>query len=530
MGEKMGMFKKDFIIGLDIGTSSIKIAQFAKKEDGLHLMKVDLKEIKPIEDESLREKEIVSILKYLFREIDIKKSKIIASINCPKTAIKIAKAPYMPKAELRDGINLEAKNYFPFPIDEALLDFEILGEVVEKGVKKYQLLVATAPQKTVDEYISLLSKVGIKPSSFIPVACALQKIIENSHPKKDEVKAVLEVGERFAELAIFAGGELLFSRKIPIAGGDLTKAMTGVLVSDRGKTGLSLEEAEKIKREVGIPAEGESKIIEEKISTRQILSMIRPQLEQLANEIDRCFDYYREESGGSTVDSLMLFGGGATLQGLPEFLSKELGIEVKLGNPLEGLKINPGAINEQDKVTHRLSSAIGASLNEAKGINLLPIEIKEETKRTFERATIQGVATACILILAFIYIGMRIQLTNFQKRISVTKMELSSLQLQLKQVKLQDFANALLADEPYWEDVFKELSNIVPDDVYLTGFSMKNTVITMEGVIVSEEKEEVLSDFIQALEKGIFRNVKLVKIEDIEEKKSSEFEINCWID
>ena len=524
-----GILKKDFIVGLDIGTSSIKLAQFIKSEDGIHLIKVGLEEIAHTKDEAFRENEIVACLKRLLRGVEVKKSKVILNINCPKTAIKRVTTPYMPKGELAGGIKMEAKSYFPFPIDEALLDFEILGEAVEKGVKKYQLLVATSPKKTVDGYLSLLSKMGIKPSSFIPTPVALQKVIENSHPKKDDKQAILEVGKRFTELAIFQGKELLFSREIPIAGRDLTKAMTGVLVSERGKTELSLEEAEKTKREVGIPAEGESKIIDEKISTTQILSMIRPQLDQLANEIDRCFDYYREETGGGTVDSLVLFGGGAALGGLPEFLSKELGIAVKVGNPLEGLKIKSGATTEQ-RTSYRLSSVIGAGLSEAKGINLLPAEIKEETKRTFQRAMIQGIATACILILALVYIGMRIQLINFQKRIKVDRMELSSLRPQLEQANLQNLANAVLVDEPYWEDVFKELSNIIPVDIYLTELSMKNKVIKMKGIAVSKEGEELLSDFILTLEKGIFKNVKLVKTKDLEEKAGNEFELKCWVD
>ena len=134
-----------------------------------------------------------------------------------------------------------------------------------------------------------------------------------------------------------------------------------------------------------------------------------------------------------------------------------------------------------------------------------------------------------MLILALVYIGMRIQLTNFQKRIKVAKMEFSSLQLQLEQAKLQNSVNMILADEPYWEDVFKELSNIIPSDAYLTELSLENEVIKMKGIIVLEEGEEILSDFIRALEKGIFKNVKY-NTKDIKEKAASEFEIECKVD
>lgn len=524
------ILKKDFVVGLDIGTSSVKIAQFTKKEDGLHLVKVDLREIKQPEDSSLREQEIVSRLKDLFRGIDIKKSKVIAVINCPKTAIKIAKAPYMPKAELRDGISLEAKNYFPFPIDDSLLDYEILGDVVEKGVRQYEVVVSASPKKRVANYLSLLEKAGIKPSSFIPCPYALQKLIEHSLIEKDATACFIDIGKIHTELVIFKGKALVFSRKIPVAGGDFTKTMTGVLVSDRGRTELTLDEAEKIKRELGIPSEVESKIVDDKISTTQVLSMLRAPLEQLVSEIERCFDYYREESGGGKIDSLVLFGGGASLGGLIKYLSEQLGIDVKLGDSLEGLKVQPSVIGERGKISYRLELAIGAAQSEGKGINLLPPEIKEETKRVVKRGTLEAIATATILVLVFIYTGMRIQLNNFQKRITVAKRELTSLQPQLKEVQAQILADKVLANEPYWEDIFKELSNIIPDNIYLTELAMENKLIRMKGLVSSKEKDELLSQFILALERGIFSKAKLVTSKESEDKTTNKFELTCGVD
>ncbi len=77
----LSIFKNDFIVGLDFGAGSIKMAQFKKWEDGLHLIKADSKEIK-------EEKEIVSALRDLIKEIDVKKSQFIVSVNCSQTAIK----------------------------------------------------------------------------------------------------------------------------------------------------------------------------------------------------------------------------------------------------------------------------------------------------------------------------------------------------------------------------------------------------------------------------------------------------------
>jgi len=519
----MDLFKKDYIIGLDIGASSVKIAQFKKGEDGLCLVKADLREVK-------EEKEIVPALKVLLTGVDIKKSKIIANINCPKTSIKLARTPYMPKAELYDGIRLEAKTYFPFSIDESFLDFAIHRDIVEKGVRKYEVAVSVSPKETVNRFLALLGKVGIKPASFVPCQYALEKLTGLSSSKKGKATCALDIGKLHTELVILRGDTLVFSRKIPVTGEDFTKSMTGVLASDRGKTQLTLDEAEKIKREVGLPAGAEPKIIDGKISTTEILSMLRSPAEQLVTEIERCFDYYREESGGGKIDSLVVFGGGASLGGLIKFLSEGLDMEVKLGDPLEGLKLDQSAVPERDKISYRLAGAVGAALGEGKGINLLPLEMKEEAKRVVKRGTLEIAITATVLVSALLFIGMRIELDNLKTRISVANLEFSSLGSELSKAEAHHAANMVLVDEPNWEDVFKELSNLIPNNIYLTDINMKNNIIIMKGITSSEDGEGLISDFILTLEKGIFKNVKFVKSKDLKSQVGNEFELRCWVD
>ncbi len=141
------IFKKEYTVGLDIGSSSVKIAFFVDRPDGPFLLKTELAEIKKTADEESSEKELVSVLKHLFRSVDPKKSRIIVSVNCPNTALKKITTPYMPRSELREGIKLQAKNFFPFPIDESLIDFEITGDMMDKGVRKYEILPYRYHQK-----------------------------------------------------------------------------------------------------------------------------------------------------------------------------------------------------------------------------------------------------------------------------------------------------------------------------------------------------------------------------------------------
>jgi type IV pilus assembly protein PilM len=527
------MFTQGYIIGLDIGTFSVKMAQFIKKEDGFHLVKVDLREIEKTDTDALREKKILSLLKEMLAGVDIKKSRIIVNVNCPKTGVKRIQAPFMPKSDLEKALALEVKNYFPFQLENAILDFEILGDIAEGGSRKYEVLVAVTPRETVDKYLALLAKAGIKPASFVPSAYAFGKLAEysfmSSQIGRGTIRAFIDIDELYTELIILKGKSLVFNRKIPIAGRDFTESLTAVLSSESGRVGLSPAEAEKIKREVGLTGEGEPRVIDGKISTAQILSMLRVPLEQLAGEIERCFNYYVEETGGGKIESLVLFGGGASLSGLDKFLSDKLGIEVRRGSPLERLTVEKDAIHDTEKVLHRIETAIGAALTGGKGINLLPPEIKEEAQRLIKRGTLEAAATAFILISALLFIGMRIQLGNFEKRISTAKLELSSLQPQLKETEAWRAANMVLADEPHWEDVFRELSQVVPGAIHFTRLSLADGILKLEGIVASEDGEHLLSDFILTLEKGIFRNVKLIKTKDLKDKIGNEFELECRV-
>jgi type IV pilus assembly protein PilM len=524
------LFKKDYVIGLDIGAYSVKMAQFISKEDGLHLVKADLKEIGVSRGTERYDNELVSALRHIVRGIDLKKASVIASVNCSHTSVKKVTVPYMPRSELREGIMLQAKTYFPFETDKSILDFEVLGDVVEKGVRKYELLVGVCPLNTVNKYLALLQKADIRPASLVSTPYAMQILAEKLSKKPDQAECYIDIGDLHSELIICRGGFLVFSRKIPVYGNDFTKALTGAVVSDKGRTQLSVEEAEKIKRDIGMPGESDTRIIDNKIPAGHILSMLRSPAENLANEIDRCFAYYREDPSSIKISSITIFGGGASLGGLVKFLARGLGMDVRLGDALEAVKADKAAVKDHQALSHRLNLAIGAALTEAKGMNLLPPEIKDQAQRTIARGTIEAALTAVVIVSILLFVGMKIKINNFNKRISVAKLELASLQSQYKAAQARKIAETVLVDEPYWEDVFKELASLMPDAVVVNNFRMENKTITMKGRVDSPDGQQIITDFVITLERGLFDRVKLVESKNLPDGTGIEFEIKCWVD
>lgn len=525
--KKIGMksfplLKKEYILGLDIGTSSIKSALFRKQQDGLRLVKLRAAEITP-------EKQAVSALKEALSGIDIKNCEVITALNSSQVMVKRITAPPMPYAELKDALSLEVKNYFPFPVTGSLVDFEIVGEAMERGIKKTELLLGVCPQALIHEHFNLITQAGIRPSRAINSGLALYNLLKLKGFKDGLSVAALDMGKSFCDLIIVRDNKLVFSRKIPICGDDFTRVATSALFSSGGKVQLTFEEAEKVKKARGLIPESGQELIENKITPAQLFSLLRPQGERLANEIERSFDFYREESGVNKVDKLILFGGGARLKGLDKFLSESLGaMEVEVFSYPEGLNLKELSVDNVTEI-NRAAVAIGAGLGGVSGINLLPFELKQEMKKAVQRAAIKAGLSAAVTIMLLVYAGMRIQLANIHKKLSAARFELSALEQSFGSPEDWSMMRSIIESVPYSEDILKEISNVIPDQICLNEIKMEKRALIVTGTILSPKNpEEALSHFIHALENGIFKNVRFARIES--GKGAKEFSLRMEIE
>jgi Tfp pilus assembly protein PilN len=178
---------------------------------------------------------------------------------------------------------------------------------------------------------------------------------------------------------------------------------------------------------------------------------------------------------------------------------------------------------EKEKSLPQLALSVGAGLSQGKGINLLPPEIKEQKKRTLQRATWESVFAAATLVLAFIYIGMQITLGNFQKKIAANKMELASFTPQINAARPDIFIQQIAAKEPLWEEVFKELSNVIPTGIYLDEFSQADKQFKLRGKIAAADAQSTLSEFLFALSQSMFKQVKIANAQ------ADTFELECQL-
>ena len=566
-------------IGLDIGSHSIKLVGLKMTSKGPFLTCVGIKEIPPNSD-----KEDVNTfseaLKTLLKEVGLKTKKVNLTVSGSGVQIKRISVPSLPKAELKEAVRWEIKDHLPFPVETAQIDFHILNEYVEDNVKKLDLITVACPKHLVDRTLSIAERAGLQPIHVDVAPFALWNTLSAwDRIKKEETVALIDMGAEKTGIYIFKDGILQFSREVTPAGADITKAMVEGIGSV-GEPGRLYEQAENIKREIGIPSESYQEVLRQAQDALQqtkdttfskISFLVRPVLERLAAEIGRSLDYYRSQFNEERIDRVLLTGGGANLKNIVSYLANELRLPVEHFNPLKKILFDSKKIDVQllDQVGSAFTIAVGLGFTEPKRIELLPAE--EPFLSKVQIGKLIPVLAPLITIFIFLAIIWHTngQVTTLQKErdakmAKVTNLDtlqtklklLKEKDLQMKE-KLSQFPSSMIVSVPY-RDILKGFNDILPDNVTLTLLSVQNKGKPLkkgvpppkpqEGASQKDEGRELyitgvafgsdvrcltaLAQIIERLERSpLFENVKLVSADEnkLYTQPGAGFEIVCDI-
>ncbi|MFC1557871.1 type IV pilus assembly protein PilM [candidate division KSB1 bacterium] len=389
------VIEKDGYIGLDIGNNNIKyvILKHSGKDVILEGYGIHPYRTGNLNQEKVQE-ELLHTLSLAITSDKKKLYNIVTSVFGQKVAIKNVTLPKVAKAELRDAIIWNAKKDLPFPIEQSMVDYKILGEVSEKGVPKLSSVVAIADQEIIQTHLEQLKKTDTIPTRVIIVPLAIYNAFY-FFTEKSQIKngVVIDIGSSNTYMIFISEGNLQFAREIGIGGEDVTKGLIGSISTDVGVVNIDREFAEKLKTDVGIADENDFALYKEGISNSQAGMMMKPTLEKLASQIQRTFDYYRSKFPKSEPEKVYISGGTAAMNNFTPFLTEALGREVIVLNPFEYVKVSDKITNKEDldKAVPFLSVAFGNAIDEKRGLNLLPPEIQiipllNFQKRIFIRA------------------------------------------------------------------------------------------------------------------------------------------------
>lgn len=346
--------------GIDIGTSAVKIVQLKNNPSGQpELVNYGMM---PLPQDAMSEGSVgdpmavAEVIKEIIKAKKIKTNRIFASISGQNVIMRFTKLPVMSPEELADTVKLEAEQYVPYSIDEVSVTHAVLKTVEEEegeGGGKYKILLVVAQKELVNSYTDVLKQAAGKVEVVDVDTLAAINALENSFMQTadsqegGEVVAIIDTGARTTNIAVLKSGVLEFTRNIPIAGNQITDALKDSLK-------MEFEQAESTKISEGsIGAEA---------GDNEISEVIQGTVEELGSEIKRSFDYYKAQSRETMIHRIILSGGSANLGGFSTYLMNEIGADVNLGNPLEGIAINVEDTEELYNNLQQFTVAIGLAL------------------------------------------------------------------------------------------------------------------------------------------------------------------------
>lgn len=316
------------LVGLDIGSGSVKLIQIKEGRKGYRLEKFGIKPLDPeliVDGTVMDAGRVVEAIKDLLVELAVKVKDVAISISGHSVIVKKIALPIMTEDELEESIRWEAEQYIPFDINDVNIDFHILG-VPEGGEAQDQMnvLLVAAKKDKLAEYTGLVSEAGLNPVVVDVDAFTLENMYGISYEVREgEVIALINIGASNMNINILKGGAFSFTRDIPMGGNRYTEAI-------QREFNVTFEQAEQIKL-------GEA---EEGFDRSALTNIFNSLNAELANEALRSIEYYKSTSFNENVERIFLSGGTSKVSGLDVEMAEKIGIGVELIDPFSRMEFN----------------------------------------------------------------------------------------------------------------------------------------------------------------------------------------------
>jgi type IV pilus assembly protein PilM len=315
------------------------------------LQKFGFKPLEPeviVDGTVMDEGRVVSAIKELFEETNVKVRQVAVSISGHAVIIKKISLPPMPDAELEGQVRLAAEQYIPFDINEVNIDFSVLPSAEAAGDThgEMSIILVAAKKDKINELTELVKGAGLIPIVMDVDAFAIENMHAINYPvSQEDTTALVNIGASVMNINIVRGGISLFTRDIPIGGNRYTEAI-------QREVGMSYEEAEETKK--GARSAGSNQA-----SVATVLDSVNA---EVASEIARTIDYFKSTMSDADVQHVLLCGGGAQVKGLVTQLRDRMQAVVEVANPFGEIDTSGSDFDQNTLAELAPLAAVGVGL------------------------------------------------------------------------------------------------------------------------------------------------------------------------
>lgn len=343
---------KKQLVGLDIGSGSLKLAEILETKTGFllnHFSDISLDK-GTIEDGILVDPEaLTEKVNILFKGTGLQGKALVVSISGHAAIAKKVTFQNMEEPELRDMIHDEASKYLPFDnMDDVNYDFQILGQN-EYNPNQMDVMLVAAKKDVIADYIEAIENAGSTVMIMDVDTFCLETVYEANYDfDPADIVAMVNIGASITNINVVKGGMSIFTRDFTLAGNTITEAI-------QSGHSLTFEAAEAMKID-GPDADDMAR----DTFRKSLLSYADP----ICTEIERSIDYFRSTSGGNNIKKILLSGGVAAIPGITGDLSQRLGIETEVLNPFRKIDWNKKVLNPEriDEIRPIAAVAVGLAL------------------------------------------------------------------------------------------------------------------------------------------------------------------------
>ena len=311
------------VIGLDIGSASLKLAEIKSSRSGYQLKNIGEAVLPPdsiVKKVITNSDAVATTLSNLIRDLGIKNKNVVISISGHSVIIKKVTLPSMSKNELAESIPWELEQYLPQSVEDVNYDYQVLpGETPEGNM---DVLIVAAKKDVTNDYVSLVRSIGLNPVIVDVDVFALENMYEINYQDMNDVVALVNMGASVTNINILKDGISIFTRDITTGGSQFTEWIMK-------EQNVGFEEAEQAKQSLSsdeIPFELER--------------ITNDYIDLITGEVKRTLDFFGSNFSQERISKIILSGGSSKVPNTPETLSDISDIDVELANPFKNISVS----------------------------------------------------------------------------------------------------------------------------------------------------------------------------------------------
>jgi type IV pilus assembly protein PilM len=463
------MLNTKSFLAVDFGAGSLKLAEFEVNEaGGLRLKQYAIKSLGAEgSQESTREATILKALQSVLSEKGIKSRNVNVCAPGFHVFSKFVKLPPVDPGKVTQIIQYEAQQNVPFPLQEVVWDYQILGTTA--GGELEVLLVAIKAEIVEGLFrVTDSAKLRLEVADVSPAA--LCNAFRYNYGDIEDCTMLLDIGAKTSNLLFFEKGKV-FSRSINLGANSITQDFAS-------EAKLKFDQADKIKIDEGFVSLGGAYEEPENENQAKISKIARQFMTRLHIQVNQTMQFYRGQQGGSQPVRVFLSGGASVMPYTAQFFAEKLNMPVEYFNPFRNVQIDPSVnLEELARVAHSLGEVVGLGL---RNLAHCPVElnlIPESTRRmqSFNEKKPYFIATVFTLVAVVAAMGFLYQKlaeVNQDELENHVKPNLEPLQRKVQQFKTADAElekskqelNQLMSwmeARYYWGDTLRELREVL---------------------------------------------------------------------